>query len=152
MLIVVGALWHTYLLASSLNSFSQWFHTAPCKVFFHCLLFGVFSKSVWNKIEDNLKELYTKISDQICTTSVDVLWNMFKTTLLTAVNEHVPHRNASNRDRPPWITAKIKKMINARNHLYKKIQTKPSDSRKEKLKALKKCIKKATKQAYWKQS
>ena len=96
-----------------------------------------------------MKELYMKTIDQIYTTSVYSLWNTFKSTILTAISEHVPHRNASNRDRPPWITTKIKKMINARNHLYKKIQSKPSDSRKEKLKALKKCIKKATKQAYW---
>ena len=96
-----------------------------------------------------MKELYMKTIDQIYTTSVDSLWNTFKSTLLTAISEHVPHRNASNRDSPPWITTKIKKTINARNHLYKKIQSKPSDSRKEKLKALKKCINKATKQAYW---
>ena len=41
-------------------------------------------------------------------------------------------------------------MINARNQLYKKIQAKLTDPRKEKLKALKKSIKKSTKQAYWK--
>ena len=109
----------------------------------------VYRKVEWNRIEDKMKELYMKTSDQIYTTSVDSLWNTFKSTLLTAISEHVPHRNASNRDHPPWITTKIKKMINARNHLYKKIQSKPSDSRKEELKALKKCIKKATKQAYW---
>ena len=32
----------------------------------------IYKKADWNKIEDNLKELYTKISDQICTTGMDV--------------------------------------------------------------------------------
>ena len=61
----------------------------------------IYRKADWSKIEDKMKEVYEKISDQIDSTSVDSLWNMFKSTLLTAISEHVPHRNASNRDRPP---------------------------------------------------
>ena len=54
------------VLASSLNSFSQWFHTAPCKVFFHCLLFGVFSKS-----EYALGRLYVRRSFFTIDTQLD---------------------------------------------------------------------------------
>ena len=35
------------VLASSLSSFCQWLDTASFKVFFHCIFFGVFSRSVY---------------------------------------------------------------------------------------------------------
>ena len=92
---------------------------------------------------------HQEIRDQSDSKDIDTLWEIFKSRLLSSISKYVPHRTASAHDRPPWITQKVKKLLKARDHLFKKIQHKPSDSRKEKLKSLKKSIRKTTREAYW---
>ena len=91
------------------------------------------------------QEIRTKSEDE----DVDTLWQIFKSRLLSFISKYVPHRTASAHDRPPWVTSNVKKLIRKRDHLFKKVQQKPSDSRKERLKSLKKDIPKATREAYW---
>ena len=50
------------------------------------------------------------------------LWNKLKAVLNEAVESHIPHKDASNRDRPPWINSKLKKLIKTREG-FKEIQT-----------------------------
>ena len=109
----------------------------------------IYKKAEWNKIEEEMNEAHQEISDQSDSKDVDTLWEIFKSKLLSSISKHVPHRTASAHDRPPWITQKVKKLLKARDHLFKRIQHKPSDSRKEKLKSLKKSIRKTTREAYW---
>ena len=77
------------------------------------------------------------------------MWETFKTSLQSAISQFIPHRTASFQDKPPWIMRKIKKLLNARNHLHKKMQRSNTNTRKEKMISLKKTIHKATKEAYW---
>ena len=109
----------------------------------------IYKKAEWNKIEDEMNEAHQKIRDQSDSKDVDTLWEIFKSRLLSSISKYVPHRTASAHDRPPWITQKSKESLKARDHLFKKIQHKPSDSCKEKLKSLKKSIRKTTREAYW---
>ena len=96
---------------------------------------------------DSSGENVKTIEAQIEENDVDTMWNTFKTSLLSAVTQFVPHRTSSARDRPPWITPNVKKLLKARDHLFKKTQQKSTESRKLKQKSLKKSIHKATKEA-----
>ena len=96
-----------------------------------------------------MRKTLAEIKDIEDTSEVNSLWDTFKSSLLTAIDQFVPHRTSSTRDRPPWITSEVKKLIRARNHLFNKIKQNPTDNRKEKLRSLKKKINKATKEAYW---
>ena len=97
-----------------------------------------------------MKETYSSIESMKDTSDTESMWNIFKSRLTKAIEEFIPHRVCSNRDRPPWITAGVKKLIRAKDHLFKKSKSRPTNNRKEKLKTLKKAINKASKQAYWK--
>ena len=79
------------------------------------------------------------------------LWNKLKAALNEAVESHISHRNASNRDRPPWINGKLKKLIKNRDRLFKKTKkgSKKSKLRTTKLQILKSTIRKETRTAYW---
>ena len=68
-----------------------------------------------------------------------------------AVESHIPHRYASNRDEPSWINSKLKKLIKARDRLFKKTKkgSKKSKLRTTKLQTLKSTIRKETRTAYW---
>ena len=89
------------------------------------------------------------IADEMDNVDVDTMWNTFRFQLQRAVDKFVPHRIASTRDRPPWVTPELKKLIRSRDHLYKKVKNRPTDLRKEKLKLLKKRIRKAIQRDYW---
>jgi hypothetical protein len=110
------------------------------------LLYG---KANWQKIEEAMRTTHVNITGMIEHASVEDLWTTFKDDLLSAIDDHVPHRMSSTRDRPPWITTKVKKMIKSRNHLYQKQKANPTESKKEKLRKLKKQISKDTIVAYW---
>ena len=109
----------------------------------------IYRKANWEKISEEIQKSHKVIEDNKETDDIDTLWNIFKSSLVKAIEKFVPHCTASTRDRPPWITPKIKKLIRSRDHLFKKNATKPKTSRKEKLKTLKKTIQKETKKAYW---
>ena len=110
---------------------------------------AIYRKANWEEISEEIQKSHNVIEDNKETDDIDTLWNIFKSSLLKAIEKFVPHRTASTRDRPPWITPKIKKLIRSRDHLFKKNATKPKTSRREKLKTLKKTIQKETKKAYW---
>ena len=61
------------------------------------------------------QEIRTKSKDE----DVDTLWEIFKLRLLSSISKYVPHRTASARDRPPWVTSNVKKLIRKRDHLLK---------------------------------
>jgi hypothetical protein len=69
----------------------------------------MYGKADWEKIEEDLKTTYHTVATQYDVASVDELWNSFKSELQTAIDKHIPHRMSSNRDRPPWITTRIRK-------------------------------------------
>ena len=109
----------------------------------------IYRKASWDKIEDEMRTTLAEIKDIEDTSEVNSLWDTFKSSLLTAIDQFVPHRTSSTRDRSLWITSEVKKLIRARNHLFNKIKQNPTDNRKGKLRSLKKKINKATKEAYW---
>ena len=109
----------------------------------------IYKKAEWSKIEEEMKEVHHEIRTQSEDDDVDTLWEIFKSRLLSSISKYVPHRTASARDRPPWVTPNVKKLLRKRDHLFKKVQQKQSDSGKERLKSLKKDIRKTTREAYW---
>ena len=78
-------------------------------------------------------------------------WSKLKAALNEAVESHIPHRNASNRDRPPWINGKLKKLIKTKDQLFKKTKKEPKKSklRTTKLHTLKSTIRKEARTACW---
>ncbi len=109
----------------------------------------IYRKANWEKIEEDMKNTQVRIESEAQNANVNSLWEIFKSQLQSAIKQHVPHRRSSNRDRPPWITQKVRRLIRSRNRLFKKIQQHSTDARRERLKTLKKSIQKASKEAYW---
>ena len=109
----------------------------------------IYRKADWTKIGEEMRKTHSVIADQKDSRDVDHLWTTFKSGLLSATEKFVPQRACSTRDRPPWITPNVRKLMRSRNHLYKKNRAEPTASRKDKLKRLKRTINKTTKEAYW---
>ena len=103
------------------------------------------------------KELLAKLTPRI---------NIFKSILVlkllmvyginsdlhAAIEKHVPHKCCSSRNRPPWISAKICKLLRSTDRLYRKsaqARKKNKESIKNKLRNLKHKIRRETIAAYW---
>ena len=84
----------------------------PCKCY-------VYSKANW----DNLHEDLTKLSSTIINiyhtgSSVQNLWDIFKTELFEYLDKHIPSKSHL-----PWINYKIRKMFKKKTRLYHQAKT-----------------------------
>ena len=78
-----------------------------------------FNKANWDRINDNIEILSKDINDHyINGTCVEDLWEKFKSSLLTIVNEHVPSKTAKKHSKLPWINKNIHKLLKRKKKLY----------------------------------
>ena len=110
-----------------------------------------YRKANWEGIERELNRTREYIDTNRETMTANELWNQLIAALNEAVKSHIPHRNASNRDRPPWINGKLKKLIKNSDRLFKKTKkgSKKSKLRTTELQTSKSTIRKETRTAYW---
>ena len=102
-----------------------------------------FNKANWDNIISDLKStLDTLKEDQH--KDVDSLWNTFKVNLITSIEKNVPTKMITYKHRLPWVTDKLRKLINKKNRAYTKRNTNP-----ERFKELKKTVQKELRSAYW---
>ena len=113
----------------------------------------IYKKANWDKISQDMQVTHNKICKEKDRASADHLWTIFKTDLLHSVKNNIPHKTSSKKDRPPWINYKIRRLMNTRNRLHKKIRRNTNEHKQEemiqKMKELKHAIRKETRTAYW---
>ena len=80
--------------------------------------------------------------------SSDDLWNILKSELLTSVENNIPHKMVTNKNKLPWVDNKLKIKINKAKRLHK--QSRKNEKLKKKYKNLKKTKQKDMRTAYWK--
>ena len=79
------------------------------------------------------------------------LWTWFQKTMNEAIDEFVPHRQTTRRDRQPWISRETKRMMDKEKRMFanrkKGMKRHPKSSQ---LKDLQREIQKRLRQEYWK--
>ena len=80
----------------------------------------LYKKADWEGIASQINTTDQHIQEHANSESTDSLWNKFKSDLHAAIEKHVPHKCCSSRNRPPWISAKIRKLLRSRDRLYRK--------------------------------
>jgi len=103
-----------------------------CLVLFHVLLVPAATQSRTRKIflynNGDYDQLRATLSDFRCTffnsspeaNSVDANWNNFTQAISAAIDECIPSKLTSNRNkRPAWLNALVRKLIRKRDHLAK---------------------------------
>ncbi|KAK3090224.1 hypothetical protein FSP39_010191 [Pinctada imbricata] len=105
-----------------------------------------YNKANWDGIRSDLEKTYTEIKNQYPTHNINQLWNIFKTNLTNSINTYIPSKLIRCKHRLPWVTDKLRRMINKKNKLYKK---KKDPNYTDKYKKLKSHLQKCLRQAYW---
>ena len=80
----------------------------------------LYKKADWEGIVSQIITTNQYIQEHADSESTNSLWNKFKSDLHAAVEKHVPHKCYSSRNKPPWISAKIRNLLRSRDRLYLK--------------------------------
>ena len=81
---------------------------------------SLYKKADWEGIVSQIITTNQYIQEHADSESTNSLWNKFKSDLHAAVEKHVPHKCYSSRNKPPWISAKIRNLLRSRDRLYRK--------------------------------
>ena len=75
-----------------------------------------FNKANWENIKSDLQKVVEKVQLENNDTryTVDTLWNIFKTELITSIESNVPHKIITYKHCFPWVTHNLRKLINTR--------------------------------------
>ena len=95
-------------------------------------LIYLWSKADLPGMEKELKEYTTKIQNEretSLTVPINTLWNNFKSTCTTAINNHVPSKFTSTRYSQPWCNRNIKKHSRQKRRAHQKARrtNRPAD-------------------------
>jgi len=101
----------------------------------------------WDKIKLDLENTLQLMKNLDPSANVNDMWNIFKSKLTESVENNIPHKLLSYKNRLPWIHNNLRKMINRKNKLYYKMKKDKKYS--EKYKNLKKQVQKEQRTAYW---
>ena len=81
----------------------------------------VYSKANW----DDLKTACHRLSENICDmyqqgVDTKVLWDKFKTSLLSAIDKHIPSKRQRPRHSVPWFNRTLRRLVRRKQRLHRK--------------------------------
>jgi hypothetical protein len=90
------------------------------------------NKANWENIKPDLQKVLEKIQLKNLDTinTVDTLWNIFKTELITSIESNVPYKMITYKHRLPWVTPDLRKLINKKNKAYNNRKKHPEKNSK----------------------
>ena len=118
----------------------------------------LYKRADWDAMETEMKELNTKIQAKMNEKNPDELWSKFKNTTLAMMDKYIPSKVCKKRDKLPYMTGEIHRLINRKNRAHKQRKKAQRNSASpyariknldKKVRDLKNNIQKKMRQAYW---
>ena len=106
-----------------------------------------YCKANWENIRTDINTITDTMQDKYSTYNIDKLWDIFKTSLLTSINNNIPQKTITNRMKLPWVNNKLRKQINRNKRLHRKCKTNPS--LRDKHNNNKRILQSDMRKAYW---
>ena len=79
----------------------------------------IFSKANWDNIFDDMDQLSREITSSPASSTVEDLWDTFKTGIEQSMDKNIPTKVCKNRKSLPWYNRGLKKMVRRKARLYK---------------------------------
>ena len=79
-----------------------------------------YSRAYWENLNaeiENITERINKMDEE--GTNIDIMWNEFKTLLLSAIEGNIPSHTQRRNNRYPWINKEVKRLLRKKKRLYK---------------------------------
>ena len=81
-----------------------------------------YNKANWENIKTDIENIHKEIINSYDALDINKLWEIFKTKLIITVEKNIPSKMLRSSHRLPWITDKLRRLINKKNKLFKKAQ------------------------------
>ena len=81
---------------------------------------SLYSKANWREMETKLGDLKKVIEERFHSSTINELWNEFKTARHSLADKYIPSKLAKSKDSLPYLTPEIKKLITKRDRLLRK--------------------------------
>jgi hypothetical protein len=82
-------------------------------------------------------------------TSIDTLWNQFKSCIHSSMTKHIPTKLSSHKTHLPWLTSEVKHLMKSRDRLYYRYHKSRTQANKLAFLDMKHKVQRATRSAYW---
>ena len=107
-----------------------------------------YRKAKWDNLKSRLEKLFQTIclADPKC--SANDLWKQFKDSLIECMNNYIQQKPISSKQRLHWVYKAIRKLIQARNKVYVKLQRSKSPRLREKVRNIRHRLQTQMRQAY----
>jgi hypothetical protein len=112
----------------------------------------LFSKADWEGLRSHMSSFATSFNRQFDEGSpVNTMWSAFKGELHSAMDKYIPTKMARSKDKAPWVTPELRKLLKKQTKLFHKQRGSAKASRaSQHYRALKSLVQRTTRQAYWK--
>lgn len=112
----------------------------------------IYRKADWDGLKSHMKDFSENmLAETTEDTPVEELWQSFKTALEEAIEQYVPTKMTKSRERPPWITAEVGKLLRKQRRLFEKQKGCARASRaSQHYRSMKAFTQRAIRKAYWK--
>ena len=80
----------------------------------------LYSRANWENLNaeiENITERINKMDEE--GRNIDIMWNEFKTLLLSAIEGNIPSHTQRRNNRFPWINKEVKRLLRKKKRLYK---------------------------------
>ena len=101
---------------------------------------------------DKIKQKLTALSDTVLSMdgcSVEERWCELRDGINKIIKADVPSKKTSNKNKLPWLTGKIRKLIKQKHRAFKKAKSANIDTAWEKYRQLKGTVQRECRRAYW---
>jgi hypothetical protein len=118
----------------------------------------LYKNAQWEDMAKDLKNVAVTIEQKASQSPANDLWLLFKNGMLSIIEKYIPMKSCKTKDKLPYITPEIDKLMKKRNRIYKKrkkaqknfeYSTANHQNKDQKMKELKKLIQSKMRAAYW---
>ena len=102
------------LVVTDIDIIPQHIKQKPRKIYSY-----IFSKATWDNIFDNMNQLFRKKISSPASSTVEDLWDTFKTGIAQSMDKNIPTKVCKNRTSLSWYNRGLKKMVRRKARLYK---------------------------------
>lgn len=112
----------------------------------------LFGRADWNGLKAHIQKLHETftLSNKYVSDSVEELWNSFLSSLEEGVNNFIPSKWSSTKNKLPWVDFALKRLYRKRDKAYRKYKKHNTLNLREQYLNIKHLCRKETKRAYQK--
>ena len=110
----------------------------------------LYARADWDSLRKAATELSTELQSRSDWDTTEGMWKTFKDSLLSAIQQFIPHKTARNKTSQPWITPGIRQLISKRDRKYRLMKKTGSAELREEVKILRRTIQRQIRRGYWK--